>query len=106
MSPVTTLLLFGILYIGSSAAIGATCGLLVWYGRKSERKGPPYYKAWTAYALGMILVFSLILLIRELEQMRLWGEPFRWIALAVLVACFLAPVLVAHKKGELKRTAR
>ena len=83
-------ILFKFIYIVSAAVIGVAGGLLVRHSRKPQIQGQTYRKGWTAYALGIVVVLGLVLLIGKLEQLQLWNESLRWVALAVLAICFLA----------------
>lgn len=95
-------ILFKFIYVVSAALIGVVCGLLVRFSRRPQIQGRPYRKVWTAYALGIAVILGLVLLIGKLEQLQLWSGSLRWVALAVLVVCFL---VVPATKPRAKKVA-
>jgi len=82
----------GLLYIGLWIAVGATCGLLVCCGLSAQKKGPPYYKVWAVYVIGMTFCFGLLIGIHEIDHVRLLSNGYDWVGIAAMAISFFAPI--------------
>lgn len=79
----------GLLYVGLWVAVGATCGFLVCYGLNAKKSGPPYYKAWAMYAVGMVFCLGLLAGIHEIDRAQLLSNGYGWVGIAAMAISFL-----------------
>lgn len=93
--------LLGLFYVGLWITVGATCGFLSRYGLAAQKKGPPYYKAWFMYTIGMSFCFGALNSIYEIHCIQLLGNSWEWVGMAALVISFFTSLYLGFFRGRL-----
>lgn len=87
-------------YIILLIIFGAIGGCVVRYQLTAERKGPPYYKAWLVYIVGMVFCFVIAASIYEIKNTQLVREGCKWIGITAAAISFFGLILLKSRKKK------
>ncbi len=79
--------------------LGLLFASLACYGIRAARRGPPYYRAWIAYAFGMLLAFVVLRLIYEVEHRPEGSEPiYGYAGMGLMAAGLIAGLIWCRQR--------
>ena len=80
------------------AVVGATCGILVRLGLRSQKLAdPPYRKARMIYAIGMIICFACAAVIGTIKHSSPIENRFGWIGVVAAFAAFFVALASSRR---------